>query len=59
MARELLEKAVFYQEVKKRGKYYYYRFDAIIRNKKVSVVVSSKGKKGRKTFLSFFSRPVK
>ena len=52
LAREVLERATTYQTVEKRGKYYYYGIKAIKEGKSVTVVVTSKGKKGRKLLYS-------
>lgn len=48
LAKELLETATLYQDFRKTGNLYYYGFDAVIRGKKIRVIVSSKGKKGMK-----------
>lgn len=52
LARELLETATTYQTVQKRGKYILYGIQAIKNNTRVIVVVSSKGKNGKKVFYS-------
>jgi len=53
IAKEILETATTYQTIEKKGAYYRYGLWAIRGNKRFKVVVSSKGKKGRKTFFSF------
>jgi len=52
LARNILEKATIYQTIEKRGKYYYFGIRAIEGERGVTVVVTSKGKKGRKIFYS-------
>jgi len=52
LAREVLETATTYQTFQKRGKYYLYGFQAIKGNTRVKVVVSSKGKGGKKLLFS-------
>ena len=52
LAREVLETATTYQTLQKRGSFYLFGFTAIIDNTRVKVVVSSKGKKGRKVLYS-------
>jgi len=53
VAREILESANTYQTIQKKGPYYRYGLWVIRGDRKFKVVVSSKGKKGRKVFLSF------
>lgn len=57
LAKELLELASTYQDVRKKGRDYYYGFDAIIKGKRIRVVVTSRGKFGKKIFLSIIYRP--
>lgn len=52
LAREVLETATTYQTLQKRDKFYLYGFQAIKEDTRVKVVVSSKGKDGKKLFLS-------
>ncbi len=56
LAKELLEKATIYQDRRIKNGNYFYAFDGIIRNKKIRVIVTSKGKKGKKIFLSVIYR---
>lgn len=52
LAREVLETATTYQTLQKKGKFYLYGFQAIKGDTRIKVVVSSKGKNGRKVFYS-------
>lgn len=53
VAREILETANTYQTTEKKGPYYRYGLWVIKGDRKFKVVVSSKGRKGRKVLLSF------
>lgn len=59
LAREILEKATYYQDYRKVGNLYYYGFDAMIKGKKIRVIVTSNGESGKKLFLSLIYRPSK
>lgn len=52
LAREVLETATTYQTLQKRGKFYLYGLQAIKGDTRIKVVVSSKGKGGKKVFYS-------
>ena len=57
LAKELLEIATMYQDFRKKGNIYFYGFDAIFKGKRIRVIVTSKGKNGKKLFLSIIYRP--
>lgn len=57
LAKELLEVATTYQDFRKRGSNYYYGFDAMLKGKRIRVIITSKGKLGKKVFLSIIYRP--
>jgi len=52
LAREVLETANTYQTINQKGKFILYGITAIKGNKRIKVVVSSKGKTGRKILFS-------
>lgn len=52
LAREVLEKATTYQTLQKKGVFYFFGFTAIRDNTRVKVVVSSRGKDGKKILYS-------
>lgn len=53
VAREILETANTYQTIEKKGPYYRYGLWVVKGDRRFKVVVSSKGRKGRKILLSF------
>ncbi len=55
-ARQILETSTYYQDYRKVGNLYYYGFDAYIEGKKIRVVVSARGKSGKKVLLSVIYR---
>ena len=59
LAREVLETSTTYQTIQKRGNYYLYGFQAIKGNTRIKVVVSSKGKRGRKILYSVMFKSLK
>jgi hypothetical protein len=52
LARKVLETATTFQTVQIRGKFYYYGIQSIQDDTRVKVVVTSKGKSGRKILYS-------
>lgn len=52
LAKEVLETSTTYQTVQKRGEIYYYGFRAIKENTVAKIVVTSKGKSGKKFLYS-------
>jgi len=52
LAREIIEKSTTYQSCLKRKNIYYYGFQAIKNDIRIKVVVTSKGKNGRKILYS-------
>ncbi|WKZ25772.1 MAG: hypothetical protein QY322_00440 [bacterium] len=52
LARQVLETSSHYQTVEVRGKFYYYGIQAIVDNTRVKVIVTSKGKDGKKILYS-------
>jgi hypothetical protein len=56
LAREILESATTYQTYQIRGKFHYYGFTAIKGETRIKVVVTSKGKEGKKILYSVMSK---
>lgn len=52
LARKVLESSTTYQTLQKKGKYCYFGFQSIEGNSRVKVIVSSKGKNGKKLLYS-------
>jgi hypothetical protein len=52
LAREVLEKSTTYQTVEVRGQIYYYGIQAIVKDTRVKIVVTSKGVDGKKYLYS-------
>lgn len=59
LARELLEKATTYQTLQIKREFYYFGFTAIKGDTRIKVVVSSKGKDGRKILYSVMFKSLK
>lgn len=58
LAREVLETASHYQTIEIRGKFYYYGIEAIVNETRVKVIVTSKGKKGKKILYSVMFKSI-
>lgn len=58
LAKQVLETSSHYQTVEIRGKFYYYGLQAIIDNTRVKVVVTSKGKNGKKILFSVMFKSI-
>lgn len=58
LARQVLETATHYQTVEVRGRFYYYGFQAVIKDTRVKVIVTSKGEKGAKFLYSVMSKNI-
>ena len=59
LARSVLEKSTTFQTQTRRGNIYYYCIRAIEGNKIVKVIVTSKGKKGKKLLYSVMFKSLK
>jgi len=58
LARQVLETSSHYQTAEIRGKFYYYGIQAIIKDTRVKVIVTSKGPKGRKLLYSVMFKSI-
>lgn len=58
LAREVLETANTFQTVHQRGSYWYYGFRVIKEDRVVKVVVTSRGRKGRKVLYSVMFKSI-
>ena len=58
LARQVLETSSHYQTVEVRGKFYYYGIQAIVNNTRVKVIITSKGKRGKKVLFSVMFKSI-
>lgn len=58
LARKVLETSNHYQTLEIRGKFYYYGIEAIVNETRVKVIVTSKGKKGKKILYSVMFKSI-
>ncbi|OGY17582.1 MAG: hypothetical protein A2784_00530 [Candidatus Chisholmbacteria bacterium RIFCSPHIGHO2_01_FULL_48_12] len=59
LARQVLETANTFQTTHQRGQYWYYGFRVVVDDRVVKIVVTSKGKRGRKILYSVMFKSLK
>ena len=58
LAKQVLETSTHYQTLEIRGEFYYYGFQAIVDDTRVKVIVTSKGKNGKKILFSVMFKSI-
>jgi len=58
LARQVLESSSHYQSVEVRGRFYYYGIQAIVKDTRVKVIITSKGENGNKILFSVMFKSV-
>lgn len=58
LARQVLESASHYQSVEVRGRFYYYGIQAIVKDTRVKVIITSKEENGKKILFSVMFKSV-